>query len=551
MTDYDAPNRDAQCGPLAEGRDAYDRADWPEAFRSLSKADEAYGLAGGDLWRLAVSAHLVGRDDVFLAALERACDRYLRDGDTEGAAWCAFWTGFRLADRGEGARASAWLSRAQRLIAGVAGRCVVKGWLLVPRIRERIDAGAGDEALALAETAIEIADACGDRDLHAFAVHAQGLARLEQGRVAEGLALLDEAMLTVTSDALQPIVTGLVYCSVIAACRDVYALDRAQEWTRALSAWCDRQPGLVSFAGICLVHRAEIHQLHGGWDRAYEEARRAEERCREADDPPDVGAALYAQAEALRLLGRFVEAEAGYRAAAQLGTDPQPGLALLRSRQGRHGSADVALRRALEESQRPMRRARLLPALVEVSLDAGDVTAAQAALDELETLAATHPNRVLDTVAAHARGAVELARGDAPRALTALRAAWRGWQAIDAPYHAARARELVARACEALGDTESAAVELDAARTSYRRLGAAPDLDRIDAGVRPPHGLTARELEVLRLVASGASNKAAARDLDLSVRTIERHLANVFAKLEVSSRSEATAFAYEHGLIRP
>lgn len=533
---------------LKRGRDAYARADWPDACRSLEEADGAGGLKGEDLWRWAVASHLSGRRDRFAAILERACAMHREAGAYPEAAWCAFWLGMDLMDHGEMARGSGWLARAERLVERSPGRCVTEGWLLIPQVQMRLGAGAHQEALALAQRATALADELGDADLHAFALHAQGLAQLRMAHVSEGLALLDEAMVAVTGETLLPIVTGIVYCSVISACREVYALDRARAWTAALNEWCDGQPGLVPFAGTCLVHRAEVLQQSGAWTDAYEEARRAETLCRQDGDPADVAAAHYVQAELLRLQGRYDEAASAYGEAARAGRDPQPGLALLRAGQGKHGAALAALRRALEETAGPTRRARFLPALIEVSVAVGDVEAAQETLAELEEIAAVHRDGALGLVTAHARGAVALARGDAAEALASLRIAWRGWQAFEAPYESARTRELVGRACAALGDAETAALELNAARETYRRLGAAPELARIDRAAAPAHGLTARELEVLRLVAAGRSNKRIAGQLDLSVRTVERHLANVFAKLDVGSRSEATAYAFEHGL---
>lgn len=539
----------ANMGPLERGREAYARADWLEAFRCLEEADHEIGLGCEDLWRLGLAAHLLGRRARFTEALERACTSHQHDGAYADAAWCAFWIGFDLVDHGEEARGSGWLARAERFVERAAGRCVTAGWLLLPQAQMRLDAGAYDDAFALAERAAALAEELGNADLHVFALHAQGLARLRQGRVTEGLGLLDESMLAVSEQTLLPLVTGIVYCSVISACREVYALHRAHAWTAELSDWCQGQPGVVPFAGTCLVHRAEILQFSGAWTDAHEEARLAEALCRETGHAGDVGAARYVQAETLRVRGRNEEAQAAFEEAARAGVDPQPGLALLRSSQGKHGAAVAALRRALEEADGPTLRARLLPAAIEVRLAAGDVDAAETALAELEAIASAHPAGVLGTITAHARGAVRLARGDAATALASLRAAWRGWQALEAPYEAARTRELVGRACAALNDAETAAIEREAAREAYRRLGAAPDLARIERAGRPAHGLTARETEVLRLVAAGLTNKRIAGRLDLSVRTVERHLANVFAKLEVASRSEATAFAHEQNLV--
>lgn len=534
--------------PLEPARDAYARAAWLDAYQAYADAEREGPLEADDLWRFAVVAHLTGDDDTFLTALDRAHEAFRAGDDYPSAARCAFWLGFRLFEKGETARGSGWLARAQRLVEHAERDCVERGYLLLPQVQLHLNRGAFEEALALATRAADLAEAFHDADLQAFAVHAQGIARLRQARVAEGLTLLDEAMVMVANDTSFPLVTGIVYCSVISACRSVYALERVAEWTHALSAWCDRQPGLVPYAGQCMVHRAEILQLRGSWEEAFEEARRAQVRCEAADDRSGSGAALYAQAELLRLRGREQDAERTYADAAQHGRDPQPGLALLRAQQGGHETALAAIRRALHERQEPVQRARLLPAMVEVCLGAGDVEAARAAVSELERIALRFQGSVLPTIAARWRGAVDLAENDPAAALPHLRAAWRGWVALEAAYEAARTRELVGLACASLGDADTANLELDAARSAYRRLGAAPDLARLDGGRDARHGLTPREIEVLHLVAAGGTNKAIAAELGLSERTVERHLSNVYDKLGVSSRAAATAFAYEHGI---
>jgi DNA-binding NarL/FixJ family response regulator len=297
-----------------------------------------------------------------------------------------------------------------------------------------------------------------------------------------------------------------------------------------------------------MVYRAEIAQRRGAWPQALEQARLAAERCERGSEADGAAEAAYQQGEIHRLRGAFAEAELAYREAGRLGRDPQPGLGQLRLAQGRRGTAVAGLRRALREQQERTRRVRILPALIEALLAGGELDAARAALDELERTSRDYQGSALTTVAAHARGAVELAAGDAPAALAALRSAWRGWQALEAPYEAARTRELVARACEVLQDAETAALELEAARDGYRDLGATVDLHRLEKMDASVAGLTARELEVLRLVAAGSSNKAIAGELGVSDRTVERHLSNIFDKLEVSSRSAATAYAFEHGL---
>lgn len=533
---------------LERGRVAYRDRAWERAFRELAAADAQAVLGADDLWRLAWAGQLSGHEEAFRSAIERAHRAYVDAGAPAAAARCAIWAAIRLAGVGEAGQASGWLGRARRLLDRAGGEHVEYGYLQLSEAQRNLALGDYGAAFDAAHAATETAERFGDVDLHAFALHAQGIARLRQARVQEGLALIDEAMLAVTADELMPVVSGIVYCSVIAACRNVYALERVHEWTDALRAWCERQPELVPFSGRCMVHRAEIMLLHGAWPEALDEARQAEARCDRSGEADGVAAARYAQGELHRLRGAYAEAGEAYRQAALLGHDPQPGLALLRLAQGRVDAAVRAVRRALDERRSPASRARVLPAAVEVLLAVGEVDAAHAYARELAAIAETYGEGVLDTLVAHWAGAVALAAGDAAGALVALRRAWRGWHALEAPYEAARSRELVGLACEALQDGETAALEVEAARESYRRLGAEPDVARLEGHAPGARGLTPRELEVLRLVAGGGTNKAVAAALGVSERTVERHLSNIYDKLGVSSRSAATAYAYEHGL---
>jgi DNA-binding NarL/FixJ family response regulator len=341
---------------------------------------------------------------------------------------------------------------------------------------------------------------------------------------------------------------------MIEACQELSELRRAQEWTEALTAWCDKQPDMVTFTGQCLVHRAELLHLHGAWPEAIEEAKAALARFAHAADDYATGAALYQLAEAYRVLGEFTAAEDAYQQASRWGREPQPGLALLRLAQGRTHAAEAAIRRAVAETTDRLGRAKLLPAQVEIMLMAGQVKAAADAADELADIAAAHDTPALHAMADHARGAVLLTEGSASAALVALRAAWQVWRELEAPYEAARVRVLVGLGCRALGDREAAVMELDAARIVFAQLGAAPDLARLDTLTqREPksevHGLTARELEVLWLLATGKTNHAIASELFLAEKTIHRHVSNIFTKLGVSSRAAATAYAYRHRLL--
>lgn len=538
---------------IERGREAYAGHAWGEAHAQLARAAERGALDGGDLELLATSAYMLGRADEWTSGLERAHRAHRDAGQPLRAARCAVWIGLGLLLRGELGPATGWWSRAQRLVDREQRPCVEQGYLLVPVMLQQEHSGRFTDADATAAAAAEIGERYGDPDLVALSIHAQGRARVLAGRVAEGLALLDEAMVAVTAGELAPIVTGLVYCSVIEGCHEIFALRRAREWTAALTQWCAGQRDLVAFNGTCLVRRAEIMQLQGAWPDALEEARQAAERYARQLGELAAGQAWYQQAEIHRLQGDLAQAEESYRTASRRGCQPQPGLALLRLQQGDAEAAASAIRRAVGETETPLKRARLLPAYVEIMLAIGEAGAARAGLDDLEAIAERYERSdMLAALIAQSRGAFELAGGDCPLALRTLRQAEQTWRELDVPYEAARVRVLVAQACRGLGDADAAAMELDAARTVFEQLGAKPDLARLEslAGLRSgTHGLTSRELEVLRLVAAGHTNRAIASQLVISEHTVARHLQNIFAKLGLASRTAASAFAYEHDLV--
>ena len=541
--------------PLEHGRECFQRRAWFAAWQALSLADQQTRLDGADLERLALSAYLLGRDDEYLDALDRAHSAHRSAGESLPAVRCAFWLGFRLLMRGETGRANGWLARAQRLLERQEHECAERGYLLLPLVEQQLDAGDFEAAYATAASAALIGERCADVDLIACAQHQQGRIRLEQGRLEQGLALLDEVMVAVTAEELSTLVTGLMFCSVIQACQRVYAFGRAGEWTAALAHWCAEQPAMVAFTGTCRVHRAEIMQLRGDWQDAIEEAQHARERS-EGFDRRATAAALYQEAEVYRLRGEFAAAEQAYRRASEWGGDAQPGLALLCAAQGRADAAASAIEVALRATTDRLTRARLLPAAVEIALEVGQIDEARRACEELEHSAESLGSDELYAIAAYARASLELTTGNAQAALVSARRAARVWQRNEAPYMISRARALAGFAYRALGDEEGARLELDAARLGFERLGAAPDLARLDAvaigeAVARPHRLTARELQVLRLVAAGKTNKAIAAELFLSEKTIDRHVSNIFTKLEVASRAAATARAYEYKLIRP
>ena len=539
---------------VARGREAQARRAWGEAYELLAAADEAAPLQVEDLEALATVAFMLGREEDDTRILERAHHAHLAAGEETQAARCAFWIGMTLADRGALGPASGWLARSERLVSD--RDCVEKGYLLVPTMLQLAGSGDLEAAWAAALEAGEIAQRFGDADLLALALMGQGRMLLAQGRVEEGLARLDEAMVAVTADELTPPVTGLIYCGLIAGCHEVYDLRRAHEWTAALASWCDQQPDLSVYTGECLVHRAEVLQHQGAWRDAQEEAERASKRFAErlGSSRSAAGQAAYRQGELHRLLGESTAAAGAYREANRLGWEPQPGFALLRLAEGDREAAAAAIRRVVVETTEPMKRAGLLPAFVEIMLAVGEIEEARRACLELEECADGSGSVMLSALAAQTRGAVALADGDPSLALAELRRAGRIWHELGAPYESARARVLVALACRQLGDKDAGELELDAARRAFEELGAAPDLARTEAlsgraASRAAGGLTARELEVVRLVATGRTNRAIADELVISEKTVARHVSNIFAKLHVSSRSALTAYAYEHDVV--
>jgi DNA-binding NarL/FixJ family response regulator len=425
--------------------------------------------------------------------------------------------------------------------------------MLVPRVLEAMAEGDVPAAEAMAEEIIDIGTACDDRDVIAFGLLCHGETLLARSDVARGMKLFDEAMVSVTSGELSPIVTGIVYCAVIESCMKLFDLRRAAEWTRALQAWCDAQPDLVPYRGQCLVHRSQVLQAHGTWDDSLAEAVRARQRLSEPVHPA-LGLACYQQGELLRLRGEFEDAELAYRAAGEHGYEPAPGRALLRLAEGNVAAARAAITRLVAEQGDAFGRAVMLAAAVEILLAESDVAAATEAASELHEIASVIPVAHFDALAAYAQGCAGLAGGDAAAALPSLRHAYSGWNDASMVYEAARARVQVALACDALGDADAARFELDAARAVFERLGARPDVARIDAFVAPTAtpssgGLTDREVEVLQLVAQGKTNRAIAGDLVISEHTVARHIQNIFRKLDLPSRAAATAYAFEHGLV--
>ena len=536
---------------LEHGRECYGRRAWGKAYQAFLYADQATALQADDLDRLATCACLTGRVLEFQRTLERLHRLLVETDDRPRAARCVFWLALTSLLRGEVGQANAWIARGQRLVEG--RDCVERGYVMLAVAEQQLRDGQAGAAHETASQAATVGECFDDADLIAAARHGQGRALIDLGDVPAGLKRLDETMLAAVAGELSSIMTGLMYCSVIDTCRQVYALGRAREWTSAFSRVCEQQPEMAAFTGTCHVHRSEILQLQGAWPDAMAEACRACERA-QGDQRKPPGAALYQQAEIHRLRGEFAKADEAYHSASELGCEPQPGLALLRLAQGRTDAACAAIRRLTTATSDRLRRARLLPAYLEIMLAIDDVDDARLARDELHELAHAFDTDGLRAIIAQADGAIALAEGHAHAALVPLHRAFELWERLEAPYEVARVRVLIGHACRALDDHEAAGLEQQAARSVFERLGAQPDLARIDvpetlarAGAESP--LTARELQVLRLISSGRTNKEIADVLCVSERTIDRHVSNILGKLDVPSRAAATAYAFQHKLI--
>ena len=507
-----------------------------------------------DRFRAAESAWWAGDLDTGLEAYAEAHRAYVDEGDLHGAAMAALLLGKHALEADEQALGSGWVQRARRILADL-DESAVHGYPMYWDAFAALGAGDVAGARALAARMRELGRTHDDPNLVALGLMCEGRCALKQAEVDAGMALLDEAMVMVVADDVEPMWVGAIYCHLMDACHELQDLQRAATWTEVTARWCEEVGRAEVYRGICRVHRAQVFQAQGAWERAEAEARRA------SRDMPSMhvgsgAAAHYQLAEIHRLRGEPSAAAAAYRHAHELGRSPHPGLALLWAAAGDHDAACTALRTTLaEQAGEPLHRAPVAAALVDVALDAGEVATARAAAAELRETAAAFGTPALQALSRRAAGAMLLADDDPEAALASLRAACTSWQQLDAPYEAARCRRLLARAHVALGDTASARLEVEAARSAFARLGAEADLASLDDVPRDadvaeaPDGLSPREVEVLRLVATGRTNQEVADVLCISDKTVGRHLSNVYRKIDVGTRAAATAYAFARGLV--
>jgi len=525
---------------LAAARAAFDARSWRRALELYSTLE---GLEREDFDRYAESAMLLGLRDDYFAIRERQHRELLAAGDVVGSAGAALWIGMQRLVIGEFGPGMGWIGRAERMLGEDGTDSVPAVVLRLGKAFEALGGGDLEAALAIVRSAVVDARRLNDSNTTVLALHQLGLFLIESGSADEGLAALDDAMVELAAGDVSPMVTGIIYCGVLHGCWAAYELQRAAQWTAAMTAWCSTQPDLANFTGECKVRRAELKQLNGAWAEALDELQDV--------SPADVdrwaaGAAAYVRGNLDRLRGRFNDSEESFTLAAKLGYEPQPGLAQLRLMRGSTEAAAAMIRRSLVEVREPWRRIELLFAAVDILLSVADTAGAADAAAELTSLASGQPSPIVPAMAAQAQAQVDLAAGRADSALPGIRAALRTWLGERAPYLEAQARVLLAEACEALGDVDTCARERETARGLFEGLGAAPDVGRLGGG---DSLLTGRELEVLRLLATGATNRAIAAELVLSERTVDRHVSNIFGKLGVSTRAAATAYAFEQQLV--
>jgi ATP/maltotriose-dependent transcriptional regulator MalT len=537
---------------LDKARDAARKASWPQASALFDEIDDA-ALTPEDLEAKADAFWWTSRIDESMIVRQKAYAGHVVAGAARRAGYIAWFLSVDYRLTGEASVSSGWLMRARRDLSNEP-ECIERGFVLLADAGDAHAAGDLDRAIAIAEQVIEMGKTLGEADLIAVGIVALGRFHIFDGRVELGTKLLDEAMATVIGGLTGPMVTGWIFCDVLGICFEIADLRRASEWSDAAARWYEKLPGISPFHGICRLHRVEVATLRGAWDEAESDARHVSIELGTIR-PWFAAGAVYALGEISRRRGDLPIAEEEFTRAHGLGREPQPGLALTRLAQGNASAAAAGLKLSLTEGEsNPLNRAGLLAAQVEVSLANDDVAAARTACAELDELSARWGSPLLQATAWTACAARRLAEGDAEGAAADAHRASRLLHDLRLPHEAALARLLLGIASRKAGDEERARLEITAAHGELERLGAKRDAHRaaeLLGGVpEAPRGLSEREVEVLRLVAAGKTNREIAAEMVLSEHTVSRHLQNIFRKLGVSSRSAATAFAFENGLVK-
>jgi class 3 adenylate cyclase len=463
--------------PLDAARAALERHDWVEGYELLRTADETMELAPEDLMLLGEAAMWNGEMEMVHPYFERAYRGYLQQGKTLRAAFVATWIAHNQKNNLQASMANGWMSRAKRLL-DLEEEGPEHGYWALQQSLVELGRHNFAESLVLAKQAEELGSRFGDRSLEIRALQRQGNVLIEQGEVAEGKLLLDEASAAALAGELDPFSTLVVYCNTIGACRDVADFESAGEWAERASDFCDTNT-MNAFPGMCRVNHAEVMKFKGRLTEAQELADRAGEELR-AWNPRIAGAAFYELGEVRLRLGELAQAEQAFREADEFGRTPEPGLSLLRLAQGNAQGAFTSIRRAADDDSLNLpAQARLLPAAVEIAVAADETVEAAAYAERLGSIADVYDTSALRASAAFARGQVALARGEADAAFHEFRQARMTWDSTGATYDVARAREQLGKALRAGGDEDAALWELQAAAARFERLGAVRDAERV------------------------------------------------------------------------
>jgi len=533
---------------LARARELHRASRWEAACAEYAAADAEEPLAVEDLEAFAEAAQVSARGDEAVALLHRVFDLRVGADELDDAAQVAFWLWWALLNNNEVVRASGWLKKTSRTLGPDMAASL---WLRIPEAMFHGTTGNHSRAGELLRAIVDD----GQGEVVPWALCMWGQTLIDEGRLQEGLDRLEEAMAILLTHGLSPRVTPWIYCAAVRGCCLARDFARARDWNRSMARWLDSLSSLGgAYLGNCRIYRSRLMFLNGAWPDALDEIAAV---CTDLDGYAGwvCGHAFYQLGEVRRLRGEWDAAEDAYRRAAEHGCPTQPGLALLRLAEGDIDAASAGVRRALTEVTAKADRLDLLKAAVTIHLEEGHIEAARDAVTEFGEITGELTTPAIEAETSAVRGALALSEGDPGSALPLLRRAVGTWQEQGAPHEVAKLNVLIGQACRALDDHDGARLEFSAARETFERLGARPDLaqlDRIVAATDAPsetHGLTRREIEILCLIARGKANRAIASELHLSERTVHRHVSNIFTKLDVDSRTAAVAYGIRHRIV--
>lgn len=532
---------DTQTDLLFAARTAHQRRDWAASYQAFDLAGRHTSLHTDDLDAFAFAAWRLGHIKESSRAAERVFAELTRT-DPAAAAMKANELALAWLVRGDVNIGQGWMNRARRLLAN-EDESAAHGYLTyldaaVAAISQDLD------TLAVHVRALrEMGGRLDAPAIGALGLIAAGIEAILNARTADGWALIDEAMLPLLADQVPIEWAGDLYCMVLHHCHKLADLPRMRAWTQSMEQWCGVS-GSVPYGGVCDVHRLQVQVATDDY-RSLEGRLGPASRALEEVNAWAAAEGYYQLGEVRRLLGDFAGAASAFGRARQLGMDPQPGDALLACRRGDASGAWTAIRLALNGGDR-LARARLLRAAVEIALGREALDEAETYCRELEADATAFATPGFRAWAAHARGAVAVRRGQYEAALESLEAALREYRVQQSRYETAEVYEWMALARRGLGAHAPAAADAATADAIYAQLGAEP------AGIcgsPAPGGLTRRELEVLSRIARGDTNRQVAQQLSLSDKTVGRHLANIYAKLGVSSRTAAANWARDNNVL--